>query len=91
MTVDREQRIDVSGGACPRVCDRRQWLVSSARWAAFGSLAVLSVGLLARDHNYCSYGGPADCRNCSALPKCRLPQALETQKQNEKNRNNVEI
>ncbi len=81
MTEDRGQRIDVSGGACPRVCDRREWLASSARWAAFGSLAVLSVGLLARDQERCSYGGPVDCRDCSALPKCRLPQALETKKE----------
>ena len=72
-----------------RVCDRRGWLASSARWTALGSLGVLSLGLLARDHECCSNGPAADCRNCSALLKCRLPQALDTKKQNEKKQDDV--
>jgi len=72
-----------------RVHDRRQWLTSSARWAAFGSLAVLSLGLITRDNRQCSHDGPGDCRDCTSLPKCRLPQALETKQQNPKNHDNV--
>ncbi len=64
--------------------DRRAWLASSARWAAFGLLGVFSVGLLARDRDHCWHGAPADCRDCTALRKCRLPQALETKQKNEK-------
>ncbi|MEA1951783.1 MAG: hypothetical protein U9N87_10390 [Planctomycetota bacterium] len=69
-----------------RTCSRRKWLASAGRWTALGLLGMLSVGLLARDHDHCHHCGPGGCGDCSELTKCRLPRAMETKHQTENKR-----
>jgi hypothetical protein len=55
--------------------NRRELLTTSARYIALGGLAILSAGLILRR------GGAAcpqlpGCRDCTALDRCDLPEAV---------------
>jgi hypothetical protein len=54
---------------------RRELLASSVRYVALGGLTLLSAGLVMRRGNPICPRLP-DCRDCAALDRCGLPEAV---------------